>query len=159
VAEALGAAPQSRPASSWLAPLGAAVLILLIVIRLLIPTQRGDDRVTPMTALAHVPPGLRQAPVLNAYDFGGYLIFSGVHVFVDGRTDMYGDAFLKNYDAVMKPDRKALSDTLARWHIGWSILPPGPAAQMIETLPGWYRLYSDRFAVVDTRAPLLRPKP
>ena len=33
-------------------------------------------------------------PVLNNYDFGGYLIFFGVKVFVDGRTDMYGDAFL-----------------------------------------------------------------
>jgi hypothetical protein len=159
VAEALGEPRPSRAVPSWLAPIGVAVLVFMIAIRLAIPTRRGDDAVTPMTALAHVVPALRAQPVLNAYDFGGYLIFSGVHVFVDGRTDMYGDAFLQNYDAIMKPDRKALTDALERWHIGWSILPPGPAAQMMKTMPGWYRLYSDRFAVVDRRAPSLQPKP
>ena len=105
-----------------------------------------------MTALASVPPSLRARPVLNAYDFGGYLIFEGVKVFVDGRTDMYGDVFLGNYDRMMKPDAGALRDSLARWHIAWTILPPGPAAQTMDTLPGWHRLYSDGFAVVHSRA-------
>ena len=98
-----------------------------------------------------MPQSLRVQPVLNAYDFGGYLICSGVKVFVDGRTDMYGDAFLANYDRMMLPDRKTLMDTLARWHIAWTILPPGPAAEMMNTLPGWQRLYSDGDAVVHIR--------
>jgi hypothetical protein len=132
----------------WLAPLAAGLLALLVVIRCLIPTERGNDRVTPMTALISVPAALHAKPVLNAYDFGGYLIFKGVKVFVDGRTDMYGDAFLANYDAMMTPDRKALTDTLARRHIAWTILAPGPAAQMMDTLPGWHRSYSDAIAVV-----------
>ena len=151
VAAGLKYPAHSAPVPRWLAPLGAAGLILLIVVRLFIPTLRGDDSVTPMTALASVPPSLRAQPVLNAYDFGGYLIFQGVKVFVDGRTDMYGDAFLGNYDRMMKPDAGALQGTLARWHIAWTILPPGPAAQMMDGLPGWHRLYSDRFAVVHSR--------
>jgi hypothetical protein len=138
---------------AWLAPLGAGLLALLIAARLVLPAARGDDRVTPMTALASVPASLRAQPVLNAYDFGGYLIFSGVKVFVDGRTDMYGDAFLADYDRMMRPDRQALGDALARWHIAWSILPPGPAARMMETIPGWHRAYGDQFAVVDIKAP------
>jgi hypothetical protein len=143
--------PQETALPRWLAPLGAGLLALLVVARIAVPTMRGDDRVSPMTALAQVPPALRAQPVLNAYDFGGYLIFSGVKVFVDGRTDMYGDAFLANYDAMMAPDRKALMDNLAHWHIAWSILPPGPAAQMMDSLPGWWRLYSDGIAVVHIR--------
>jgi hypothetical protein len=143
--------PQETALPHWLAPLGAGLLALLAVTRIAVPTLRGDDPVSPMTALAQVPPALRAQPVLNAYDFGGYLIFSGVKVFVDGRTDMYGDEFLANYDLMMSPDRKALMDNLAHWHITWSILPPGPAAQMMDSLPGWQRLYSDGIAVVHIR--------
>jgi hypothetical protein len=141
----------ATPLPRWLAPLGAGLFVLLIVVRIFLPTMRGDDRVSPMTALARLPPGLKAQPVLNAYDFGGYLIFAGIKPYVDGRTDMYGDVFLANYDLMMSPDRKALSDTLARWHIAWSILPPGPAAAMIDTLPGWHRIYSDPYAVVNVR--------
>lgn len=144
--------PEETQQPHWLAPLAAGLLALLVVIRCLIPTERGNDRVTPMTALISVPAALHAKPVLNAYDFGGYLIFKGVKVFVDGRTDMYGDAFLANYDAMMTPDHKALTDTLARRHIAWTILPPGPAAQMIDTLPGWHRVYHDGFAVVDVKS-------
>ena len=143
--------PPATALPRWSAPLGAGLLVLLVVARIALPTVRGDDRVTPMTALAKVPPALRAQPVLNGYDFGGYLIFAGVRPYVDGRTDMYGDAFLANYDSMMSPNRKALTDALARWHIAWSILPPGPAAQMMDTLPGWQRLYSDGDAVVHIR--------
>jgi len=143
--------PRETPPPAWLMPLGVGVLAMLIVARLVLPTARGDDPVTPMTALAQVPAAPRSQPVLNAYEFGGYLIFSGVKVFVDGRTDMYGDAFLDDYDRIMRPDRKALGDALTRWHIAWTILPPGPAAAMMDTMPGWHRVYGDAFAVVDVK--------
>jgi hypothetical protein len=141
----------ATPLPKWLAPLGAGLFVLLIVVRIFLPSMRADDRVSPMTALASLPTALKAQPVLNAYDFGGYLIFAGVKPYVDGRTDMYGDAFLANYDLMMSPDRKTLSDTLARWHVTWSILPPGPTAVMMDTLPGWHRIYSDAYAVVDVR--------
>jgi hypothetical protein len=152
LADALAQKPEPvMPLPKWLAPMGVALFALLIMARIFLPTMRGDDRVSPMTALASVPLGLKAQPVLNGYDFGGYLIFAGIKPYVDGRTDMYGDAFLANYDLMMSPDRKALSDTLARWHIAWTILPPGPAAQMMDTLPGWHRFYSDPYAVVDIK--------
>jgi hypothetical protein len=156
IAASLQPAPADEPMPRWLMPVGTAALIVMILVRLLVPTERRDDRVTPMTALAHVPSALRALPVLNAYDFGGYLIFAGVKVFVDGRTDMYGDAFLANYDRIMKPDAGALNDALAHWHIAWTILPPGPAARAMDGLPGWRRLYSDGFAVVHSRVTSLR---
>lgn len=140
--------PETPAPPRWLMPAGAGLLALLIAVRCLVPTARGDDPVTPMRAVASLPAALTTQPVLNAYDFGGYLIFSGIKVFVDGRTDMYGDDFLAKYDVMMKPDRKALSEALARWHIAWTILPPGPAATMMDTLPGWHRGYRDALAVV-----------
>jgi hypothetical protein len=153
MAPALGAKypPETKNLPRWLMPLGACVLAGLIVLRCLLPATRGNDRVSPMAALASVSPALRAQPVLNGYDFGGYLIYQGVKAFVDGRTDFYGDAFLADYGLAMKPDRNALDDTLARWHIQWSILPPGPAADMMDTLPGWHRSYRDAYAVVHIR--------
>jgi hypothetical protein len=35
--------------------------------------------------------------VFNYYDYGGWLVLHKVPVFVDGRPDMYGDAFMENY--------------------------------------------------------------
>jgi hypothetical protein len=151
VAPALRFDSGEKPLPSWLAPAGLALLMVMIVARVLVPTMRGDDRVTPMTALQHVPLSLRAQPVLNHYDFGGYLIFAGVRPFVDGRTDMYGDAFLADYDRMMRPNRQGLADGLAHWHIAWTLLPPGPAARMMDTMPGWHRSYSDAVAVIHVR--------
>ena len=38
-------------------------------------------------------------PMFNSYNWGGYLIFNlpDEPVFVDGRTDLYGDDFLQTY--------------------------------------------------------------
>ena len=41
--------------------------------------------------------GLADAPGYNSYSWGGYLIWRGLPVFVDGRADVYGDTFLFYY--------------------------------------------------------------
>jgi hypothetical protein len=67
--------------------------------------------------------GLRARLVLNAYDYGGYLIFRGVKVFIDGRTDMYRAAFLRNNGRLGLGDQAAIRAPLARYKIAWTILP------------------------------------
>ena len=126
--------------------------MLLLIGRILWPATRGEDRVSPVAALAHVPRDLRGRPVLNAYDYGGYLIFQGVKVFVDGRTDMYSADFLKNYDRLQAGDDAALTATLSRYHIAWTIFPAGsPTAVALDRLPGWRRLYGDANASVHVK--------
>ena len=153
-APALGRAWPARvfAANPWLARGAAAFLALLLIGRLLWPATRGEDRVSPVAALAHVPQDLRGRPVLNAYDYGGYLIFQGVKVFIDGRTDMYSTDFLKNYDRLEAGDGAALTATLSRYHIAWTIFPAGsPTAAALDRLPGWHRLYGDANAVVHVK--------
>jgi hypothetical protein len=121
-------------------------------VRLALPAARTDDQVTPMAALAHVPPELRAQPVLNAYDYGGYLIDQGVRVFIDGRTDMYSTDFLKNDDRLVAGDAASLAATLARYHIAWTIYPSGSrTAAALDRSPGWHRQYADANAVVHVR--------
>ena len=153
-APALGRAWPARTfaANPWLARGVAAFLVLLLIGRILWPATRGEDRVSPVAALAHVPRDLRGRPVLNAYDYGGYLIFQGVKVFVDGRTDMYSADFLKNYDRLQAGDDAAVTATLSRYHIAWTIFPAGsPTAVALDRLPGWHRLYGDANASVHVK--------
>ena len=87
----------------------------------MLPVVRGDDPVSPVTAMAHVPRFVRETPVLNDYGFGGYLIWNGVKPFIDSRADLYGDIFLQNYAAITAPDKDALAATLTFYHVRWTI--------------------------------------
>ena len=71
----------------------------------------------PVTAVAHVPPQLMSQPVFNEYAFGGYLIFKGVKPYVDGRADMYGDAFVQEYLAIAGGAQPDVDKAFKRWNI------------------------------------------
>lgn len=92
-------------------------------------------------------------PVLNSYNFGGYLIYSGVPVFVDGRADMYGDALLKRYNGALSLQEPAdLPRLLKDYRIGWTLLEPHtPALALLDRMPGWRRVHTDAVAVVHVR--------
>lgn len=137
-------------------PLPAIALGLLLLsataLRLMLPVTRGQDGVSPQQALAHVPAALRARPVVNDYAFGGYLIWNGIRPFIDSRADLYGDAALAGYAAITRPDKKALGATLARANARWTIFrADAPVAALMDTMPGWRRLYADRHAVVHVR--------
>lgn len=136
-----------------------AVLLVLLVFSLLswgvvrVDMLRPVPDMTPeaavQAALAKNPPG----PVLNAFEFGGYLIFRGIPVFVDGRADLYGDRFLSDYLAAIKlnsPER--LVQLLEKYCIGWTLLQPGtPATALLDRLPEWHQIYIDQVSVVHVK--------
>jgi len=130
----------------------ALSLVVLIAARLMVPVARGDDPMSPVSALAHVPQSLRQMPVLNEYGFGGYLIWNGVKVYIDSRADLYGDNFLRDYSNIISPDRDALAAAITARRIGWTIFPQGsPVIKLMDGMPGWRRFHSDKLAVVHVR--------
>jgi hypothetical protein len=132
-----------------LAPLAALGFVILIAVRLMVPVVRGDDRVSPATALAHVPRFVRETPVLNDYGFGGFLIWNGIRPFIDSRADLYGDIFLDNYADITQPDKDALASSLAFYHVRWTIFPAhAPVVKLLDATPGWHRFYADNLAVI-----------
>jgi hypothetical protein len=131
------------------AALAAVLVLAAISLRLLIPEVRVDGPTAPVTALARVPAALRGEPVLNDYDFGGYLIFEGVRPYIDGRADMYGDAFVADDDAIQRASQSAMDAAIARYRIRWAILRPDrPLTTALARTPGWKRTYADKYAVV-----------
>ena len=136
----------SPPLFAAFAALG---LVVLIAARLAMPAVRGEDPVSPASALAHLPRLVRETPVLNDYSFGGYLIWNGVRPFIDSRADLYGDIFLQNYADISAPDRRALAAALAFYHVRWTIFSArAPVVKLLDATPGWHRFYSDKLAVV-----------
>lgn len=165
LAEPLGrawaeAAERPRPAllpRLWaerreLAPLLAVGLLLFIgtaTYRQITPFDRPDSNGVPITALRNLPPGLRDKPVFNEYSFGGLLVFQGIAPFIDGRSDMYGDAFTADYFKIAKGDIARWKAAEARWKFGWTILPPDNAlVKILDREPGWRRAYADKWAVI-----------
>lgn len=137
------------------APLAAMALVLaggLGAYRLAEPIARADSPGVPDTALRRLPPALKRARVFNEYSFGGPLILAGVRPFIDGRSDMYGDAFTLEYFRIARGDWQHFRAADARWHFGWTMLPPAnPLVARLDAAPEWRRAYADAVAVIHVR--------
>jgi hypothetical protein len=137
-------------------PVGAVAPITLAaaVIAASLVRPAPPPAVAPAAALrAAEAAGVTGRPVLNAFDFGGFLIAQHVPVFIDGRADLYGADFISQYLEATRVARPgALEQLLERYAIGWTMLKPGtPAIAVLDGLPGWRRVYADGTAVVHLR--------
>ncbi len=87
--------------------------------------------------------------VFNEYNWGGYLIWRApaLPVFVDGRTDLFGDKILGDWLAAIQAS-PGWEDILNRWQVDFVLIDPG--RPLAEALPdvGWKLLYSDPQAVL-----------
>ncbi len=92
--------------------------------------------------------------VFNHYNYGGWLVLQGVPVFVDGRPDMYGDAFMDEYVRVTGT-RAATQWQHSLRSVGATrvLMPSGsPMAKQIAAdiaagkAPGWSEPATDQVA-------------
>jgi hypothetical protein len=92
--------------------------------------------------------------VLNDLPFGGYLIWRQIPVFVDGRAELYGEAFdIAFYRAMQLKDVNGLLRMLDVWNIDAVLLTPHtPAVGLLDHIGGWRRAYSDGNAVLHVRS-------
>ena len=142
------AAPAHLPAVA-LALVVAVATSLPVLLR---PIERRNDPVTPAAALAAAERMGLHGPVFNSEGFGGYLIFSGIPTFIDGRIELYGDAFLAQYLEAEQGNETALAALLDRYGITWTLLVPDEGAtRRLDNLQGWRRVYTDGHAVIHQR--------
>jgi hypothetical protein len=91
--------------------------------------------------------------VFNDYDFGGYLIASGVAPFIDGRTELYGEKFFVDHNAasgLMEPDN--LFRLLEQYRIEATLMRTQSAAtKLLDHLDGWQKVYADDIATIHVR--------
>ncbi|MEH2531433.1 hypothetical protein V1277_002189 [Bradyrhizobium sp. AZCC 1588] len=148
-----------RPA--WPARAGASMSVMAAVIVLLSgwtwllavnTTFAPPESQSPSAAVdalkAHSP-----KRVLNDLPFGGYLIWRQIPVFVDGRAELYGEAFdVAYYRAMQLKDVNQFLDILRTWDIDAVLLTPHtPAVSLLDNISGWRRAYADENAVLHVR--------
>ena len=102
-------------------------------------------------------PGEFRGSMLNQYMWGGYLMeYLPEHkVFVDGRTDFYGETFIREFS-----DTTALhtnwTQMLQKYDVGWTLMPNDYRLNLaLALLPGWNCAYSDEVATIYRRNPHL----
>jgi hypothetical protein len=128
------------------------------------PHMRGS----PVAAVAELKT-LHVSRVFNDYDFGGFLIASGVAPFIDGRTELYGEKFFVDHNAasgLMEPEN--LFRLLDDYRIEATLMRTQSAAtKLLDHVDGWQKVYSDdiatihlrRSGAVHTRAPAVDATP
>ena len=82
----------------------------LLLFRMVSPLEPAENGANPASAIAALPADLRTTPGLNGYGFGGPLILAGIKPYIDGRSDMYGDAFFADYQRILDGDRAAFDE-------------------------------------------------
>ncbi len=148
-----GDATPDRHRTSWPQTLA---LVLALAIATIAASRwidyRPSARITPVGAVAAIKAS-GKTHILNDYNFGGYLIASGIAPYIDGRTELYGEAFfLRHDDAVSLRDVGSLLQLLRDGRIDVTLLMPStPAVGLLDHLKGWKRIYADNVAVVHVR--------
>jgi hypothetical protein len=119
---------------------------------------RRDDIVPPATiapaaAIDFVKRNNITGNVFNSQLFGGSLIWSGIPVFIDGRLEVYGDAFERKYaQALELTDVTKAYAVLDEYNVAWAILNPyEPLASELARNAAWEKAYADADAVVFVR--------
>jgi hypothetical protein len=96
---------------------------------------------------------LQLSRVFNDYDFGGYLIASGVAPFIDGRTELYGEKFFVDHNAasgLMEPEN--LFRLLEQYRIEATLMRTQSAAtKLLDHVDGWQKVYADDIATIHVR--------
>jgi hypothetical protein len=133
--------------------IGAAGLIALLIGRMAMPIAPEENGSNPRGLIAAAPAELRERAVLNGYSFGGPLILAGIKPFIDGRSDMYGDAFVSDYKKISEGDAEALQRAVVRWDIAWTMTPrkSDKLLALLDKSPRWKRVYTDKVGVIHVR--------
>jgi len=95
--------------------------------------------------------GLDEARGYNSYNWGGYLIWRGVPVFVDGRADVYGDPFLLFYREAFEV-RATWQEPLDEYNVDYVLFERGtPLTAVLTASPEWTQVYEDDIAQIFVR--------
>ena len=113
-----------------------------------------EEKSLPAGAVRFIQTQKPAGPLFNSYNWGGYLIFKlwpDYLVYVDGRTDLYDDAFIRRYlDVVAAND--GWQQTLDDDGINLVLIEANSMLdKFLRITPPWQEVYRDQMAVIFTR--------
>lgn len=116
--------------------------------------QAAEAERFPQAGVAYVQATQPPGPMFNSYNIGGYLMYQlwpDYPVYVDGRTDLYDDAFLQRYLQLEQAQgnwAQMLNDSNLQLVIieAWS-----PLGTALQQEPAWVEAYRDEQLIVYTK--------
>ena len=147
------AAQTNAASGGW--PL-VAVLAIVAVVLFPQPTEMPASR-WPTAAVKFIGdnPKKFSGNMFNQYAWGGYLMeaLPEHKVFVDGRTDFYGDGLIREFEATAGV-RTNWTQALEKYSVSWSLMPADHRMNLaLALLPGWERVYSNDVATIYVKTP------
>ena len=139
--------------SHYLWPAMSVSLTMALAIAGLIHFEFSATRF-PVAAVEFLKREAIQGNIFNHDEFGDYMIFAAwpqYKVFIDGRSDMYGDERIKDYLKIAdgQPDWE---DTIQKYNIRLVFFDPrSPIATILRGQKGWTAIYSDKIASIFLR--------
>lgn len=137
----------------WLLISLAAVVAIAVVPR---PTEMPPKK-WPVDAVNFIKlhPSEFKGNMYNHYVWGGYLLLAlpEHRVFVDGRTDFYGESLVRQCDDTSLLHTNWL-EALQQYHVTWTLLPTDHRLNLaLALLPNWQFVYSNEVATIFRKQP------
>lgn len=141
---------RSRPIETRVPYWAIAGALPFLFGRALFSVTPPETAANPWPLIASVPPTLRSQPVFNEYSFGGPLILGGIKPYIDGRAEMYGDAFVSDYSAMTVDNFDAFQRAATKFDIQWIIMPWTEKYFVRELAESgqWCAIYRDKLGFV-----------
>jgi hypothetical protein len=134
--------------------LGLVIVAALIKISLPLTAEanlKNERDSLPYKAVAFIQEEQPPGPIFNSYNWGGYLIFKlwpDYPVYIDGRTDLYDDVFIRRYLKVTVAD-EGWEQTLREDRINLVLIETNSTlAKFLSQSPEWTEIYQDDMASV-----------
>lgn len=108
-----------------------------------------EQKIFPVDAVSWLKENPQKGNLFNAYAWGGYLAWAypDKQVFVDGRTDLFGDDVIGDWLSVTQASQ-GWQDILDHWKIGTVLIEPDQPVVKVLAENGWRLLYRDAAAVI-----------
>jgi hypothetical protein len=138
--------------------LGLVMVAALVKIGVALNPQealKAEQESLPAKAVQFIQQKKPAGPLFNSYNWGGYLIYKlwpAYPVYIDGRTDLYDDAFIRRYLNVVAGG-EGWQQTLDEDGINLVLIESASTlAKFLSHDPLWAELYRDDKAVIFSRS-------
>ena len=137
------------------------IVVILAVVKVQQPlsdpfNEQLESESLPAGAVEWIEMNHPEGKMFNHYNWGGYLIhrlWPDYQVFVDGRTDLYGDEILTDYVEIQRSGPDALS-LLNEYDVSFVLTQTGDSlSSLLDCRDDWQMSYEDQIATIWVRRP------
>ncbi len=106
----------------------------------------------PVGAVDHLVLNDAEGRIFNEYNWGGYIIWSDpkLKVFVDGRTDLFGDAVIGEWMQITQAQQDWAA-RLDQWKVDWVLVENNRPLASVLSSTTWEKVYRDDHSVLFRR--------